>query len=152
MLTELCKELNNWFDEASNGEKRRFFGTFVIENAAIDLTGTGIKSGQYFRIVGSDFNDGVHQYPENLTDEIFDGAVWLMAITQEDITLASDIEEWKDKFEAIDSPAMSPYNSESFGGYSYTKVNGSSGAGAENTSTWQVQFRSRLNQWRKIRA
>ena len=151
MLTELCTELNNWFDEAADGSQNRYFGKFTIEDQAIDLSEIGIKNGQYFRIVGSTFNDGVHQYPENLTDETFDGAVWLMNVPQEVIALSADIDEWKDKFETLDSPAMSPYNSESFGGYTYSKaVSGASEN--QSNSTWQSQFRSRLNKWRKIRA
>ena len=48
-----------------------------------------------------------------------------------------------------DSAAMSPYMSESFGGYSYSK-------GASNTAsggsvvTWQDAFKTRLAPWRKI--
>lgn len=145
MLTELCQELRNWFD------KERHFGTFVIENGSIDLSEAGIQNGQYFRIVGSVFNDGVHQYPTNdLTDETFDGAVWLMAVPNAVLDLASDIEAWQAKYGSADSAAMSPFTSESFGGYSYSKGSGSSGSGAGGVS-WQSAFASRLNLWRKIR-
>jgi len=107
-----------------------------------------LQDGQYFRIVGSVFNDGVYQYPATgLTDETFDGAIWAMAIPSEVIALASDIEAWKEKYQSIDSPAMSPYNSESFGGYSYSK---SSGGSDDLSGTWQGAFADRLNHWRKI--
>lgn len=145
MLTELCQELKNWFD------KDRFFGTFTISGGSIGLSETGIQNGQYFRIVGSVFNDGVHQYPAaGLTDETFDGAVWLMAVPQAVITLNQDIMAWQRKYGTADSEAMSPFTSESFGGYSYSKGSGSSGSDGGGV-TWQSVFASRLNLWRKIR-
>ena len=152
MLTELCQELNNWFDEnAKDGTKNRFFGTFVIENGAIDLSQTDVQEGQYFRIVGSVFNDGVHKYhTNNLVDETFNGAVWAMAIPRAVIALAAEISDWMAKYGGVDSVAMSPFTSESFGGYSYSKGSGVSGATGQTVS-WQSVFASRLNQWRKIR-
>ena len=145
MLSELCKEINNWF------EQRKYFGEFVVEGG--HLTGNfSLQENQYFRIVGSVFNDGVYQYPATgLTDETFNGAIWAMAIPSEVIALASDIEAWKNKYQSIDSPAMSPYNSESFGGYSYSKSSGGSTSGSVDLSgTWQGAFADRLNHWRKI--
>lgn len=145
MLSELCKEINNWF------EQKKYFGEFVVEDG--QLTGDfSLQENQYFRIVGSVFNDGVYQYPAtDLTDETFDGAIWAMAIPSEVIALASDIEAWKNKYQSIDSPAMSPYNSESFGGYSYSKSSGGSTSGSVDLSgTWQGAFADRLNHWRKI--
>ena len=145
MLTVLCKEINNWF------EQRKYFGEFVVEDG--HLTGDfSLQDGQYFRIVGSVFNDGVYQYPATgLTDETFDEAIWAMAIPSEVIALASEIEAWKNKYQSIDSPAMSPYNSESFGGYSYSKSGGGSTSGSVDLSgTWQGAFADRLNHWRKI--
>lgn len=144
MLTELCRELNNWF------EKDRFFGTFQVDGGSIDLSGTGIQNGQYFRIAGSVFNDGVYQYPaEGLTDETFEGAVWAMAVPPSVIALADEIEAWQAKYRGADSAAMSPFQSESFGGYSYSKAGGSGSGGTDGS--WQNAFRSRLNPWRKIR-
>ena len=148
MLTELCQELRNWFD------KERHFGTFVIENGSIDLSEAGIQNGQYFRIVGSVFNDGVHQYPAaELKDETFDGAVWAMAVPPAVIDLSEEIDAWQAKYGGADSAAMSPFMSESFGGYSYSKTSssGSAGAGAGGAGTWQSVFASRLSPWRKIR-
>ena len=153
MLAELCRELNNWFDEKPDGTSDRHFGTFVIENGSIDLSGTGIRDGQHFRIVGSVLNDGVYRYPaQSLSDETFDGAVWLMRVPLEVINLSTDIMAWQEKYGAADSAAMSPFQSESFGGYSYTKASGSSADGAGSAApTWQSVFRGRLNVWRKIR-
>lgn len=144
MLTELCQELKNWFD------CDRYFGEFKIDGGSIDL-GDKLQNGQYFRIIGSVFNDGVYQYPvTGLTDETFDGAVWAMAIPPVVIALASDIKDWMDKYGGADSALMSPYNSESFGGYSYSKSGGGSGDGSSLSGTWQGAFASRMNRWRKI--
>ena len=146
MLTELCKELNNWFDD----EQPKYFGEFKIVNG--ELAGSyELQEGQYFRIVGSVFNDGVYQYPHTeLTDETFEGAVWAMAIPKEVIALADEVKSWCDKYQNIDSQAMSPYNSESFGGYSYSK-SGGSGNDGDKTGTWQGAFANRLNYWRKVK-
>ena len=147
MLTELCKELNNWFDV------KRMFGRFEIQNGELAGVDDKLQEGQYFRIVGSIFNDGVHEYPaSNLNDEIFDGAVWAMAVPPSVIELSEKIDDWQNKYGGIDGVAMSPFQSESFGGYSYTKKSKSSASGNEDSSaTWQGAFASQLNQWRKIR-
>ena len=144
MLTELCQELRNWFDV------KRIFGTFTIENGSIDVD---LQEGQYFRIVGSVFNDGVYQnIPEvlsSLHDEVFTGAVWAMAVPPEVIALASDIQSWQEKY---GEASQSPYMSESFGGYSYSKGSGASTAGGgDGSPTWKSAFASRINKWRKIR-
>ena len=146
MLTELCKEINNWFEYA------KFFVIFKIENNVI--TGDySLQENQYFRIVGSVFNDGVYKFDDDLEleDETFDGAIWAMAVPKEVIALAADIKDWSDKYLGIDSADMSPFNSESFGGYSYSKSGGASSSGNVDLSgTWQGAFADRLNHWRKI--
>ena len=145
VLTELCQELKNWFD------RKKVLGTFTIENGAFNED-IGLQSGQYFRIIGSVFNDGVHQQGDILIDEEpFKGAVWLMAVPSEIIDLANDIDAWIEKNCAVDSANMSPFASESFGGYSYSKGS-SAQANATNISAgdWKSAFNSRLNKWRKI--
>lgn len=107
-----------------------------------------IQPNQYFRIIGSVFNDGVYKYTDELVlnDEIFVGSVWLMAIPKEVVDLASEISAWIEK----NSDAItSPYQSESFGGYSYTKASAGSNSNSSGP-TWQSIFASRLNMWRKI--
>ena len=141
-LTDLCQELHNWF------ERERYTGTFAITGGG--LTADFLLSGQYFRIIGSIFNDGVHKYGDaDLTDETFDGAVWALAIPAPVINLAQEIQAWRDKYENANSAAMSPFNSESFGGYSYSK-SGAGGATSSGATGWQGVFRSQLNRWRKI--
>jgi hypothetical protein len=144
MLTELCQELKNWFD------RERHTGTFEIVDG--NLTADFLAEGQYFRVMGSIFNDGVHQWPTDvLRDETFTGSIWAMAIPDPVLKLAEDIDEWREKYEAADSAAMSPFASESFGGYSYSKSGtGSSNSGGTTGGSWQTAFAPRLNAWRKI--
>ena len=138
MLTEICAELRNYF-EVPNG---RHFGKFEIRGGSIAPLDF-LQDGQYFRIIGSVFNDGVHQYPaSDLTDETFHGAVWSMAIPPSVIDLSTEIEEYNNS----DAGKPSPFTAESFGGYSYTKATDSSGT----PISWQKAFASRLNKWRKL--
>ena len=138
MLTEICAELRNYF-EVPNG---RHFGTFTISGGSIAPLDF-LQDGQYFRIIGSVFNDGVYQYPAtSLTDEVFEGAVWAMALPPSIIALAAEINAYNDS----DAGKASPYTSESFGGYSYTKATDANGA----PIGWQKAFASRLNRWRKL--
>lgn len=155
MLTDLCQELKNWFDR----DKPKFFGKFAIHNndifyveigdTEVSLSNLGLAENQHFRIIGSVFNDGVVKYDtatlETLTEETFNGAVWLMAIPPAVINLDNQIEEWKTKYGDV---SLSPYISESFGGYSRTLAKSSGGSG--NSTSWQNTFKNELNRWRKI--
>lgn len=148
-LTELCQGLNNWFERA------KYFGKFTIEGGKINLsdlvTDGSIQDGQFFRVIGSLFNDGVHQYKsvnmEELTDEVFEGAIWAMAVPPAVIDLSNRITEWEGKYGDLVS---SPYSSESFGGYSYVKAGAGSGNTGSAGPTWQSTFASELNRYRKI--
>lgn len=138
MLTEICAELRNWF-VAPHGVH---LGTYTISGGSIAPLNF-LQEGQYFRIVGSVFNDGVHQYPaSDLTDEVFNGAVWAMAVPSSVIALSTEIEEYTKS----DAGKASPYTSESFGGYSYTKATDGNGT----PIGWEKAFASRLRKWRKI--
>lgn len=143
MLTEICDYLNNYFwDKKINGK-------FTIADGAINVP--ALKDGQYFRIVGSIFNDGVHIYPAtDLKDEEFTGSIWSMAVPSTVITIASDVDEWQTKYGNVNSEAMSPFNSESFAGYSYSK-SGSGNANSGSNIGWQDVFGGRLNKYRKLR-
>lgn len=147
MLTELCATINNYFCE------ERIIGDFTVTDGAL-VPPVEIQDGQYYRIVGSVFNDGVHKHgEETLQDEAqFHGAVWLMRVPAGVVQLAQDIQDWMDKYGGVDSANMSPYSSESFGGYSYTKAQGFASTGGGMLNTWQSVFASRLNPYRKIRA
>ena len=74
-----------------------------------------------------------------------------MAVPKEVILLATEIELWQAQYGGIDSQNMSPYQSESFGGYSYTKASGnSSDKTGSSVPTWQSVFGARLRRYRKI--
>lgn len=141
MLELLLSEIHNWF------QRDIVPGTYTIQDGGIALP--FLRDGQYFRIVGSIFNDGLHRYGpemELLQDETFDGAVWALAIPKAVVDLADEIAAWQKKYGAV---IDSPYLSESFGGYSYSKA---SGAGdGTGSGGWQTAFRARLNPYRKLR-
>ena len=139
MLEQVLMHLKNWFLVPGGIHE----GTYTIEDGGITLP--FLVNGQYFRICGSVFNDGLHQYPaSDLKAETFDGAVWALAVPQAVIELAAEIEEWQKK---NGDASVSPYQSESFGGYQYSKATDSASGGAV---TWQSAFRSRMNAWRKL--
>ena len=139
MLEQVLMHLKNWFLVPGGIHE----GTYTIEDGGITLP--FLANGQYFRICGSVFNDGLHQYPaSDLKAETFEGTVWALAVPQAVIDLASEIEAWETK---NGDASVSPYQSESFGGYSYSKATDSASGGAV---TWQTAFRSRLNAWRKL--
>ena len=142
-LTDLCAELNNHF------EQLRIYGEFEISNNSIDLSDYNVHEGQYIRIVGSVFNDGVYTYPfppdETFVDETFNGSVWAMAVPSAVIAKMEEINQW---LEENQSALNSPYQSESFGGYSYTKKSGDEG----DNANWQSHFHKTLDRWRKLRA
>lgn len=140
MLTELCAELRNYF---LRSESDIHEGEYTIKDGKIDLSNILVE-GQYFRIVGSVLNDGVHRYPAvGLADETFKGAVWAMAVPPSVVALASEIKDWTVR---NNEALKTPYTSESFGGYSYSKATGTGG----KAYSWQDQFSSRLNKWRRI--
>ena len=144
-ITDFCEELHNWFDVD------RIFGTFTISNGEITVPDGYLQENQYFRIVGSVFNDGVRKYPaSDLTDETFEGAVWAMAVPPSAIALFEEIKVWNEKYSQNEA-ANSPFQSESFGGYSYSKGFNSTTGGSNITVSWQNQFKSRLHRWRKLR-
>lgn len=135
-ITDFCEETRNWFDVS------RHIGNFEIENGTTDLD--FLQEGQFFRIVGSIFNDGVYQYNDklNLKDETFKGAIWAMAVPQTVIDLIDKIKQWEtDNAQALNGA----FASESFGGYSYSL--GTSGGEGLN---WQTHFKNDLERWQKI--
>ena len=148
-VSELCGNLNNWFEVDGLGRSAKISGTFEISGGALDLA-SFIPEGQYFRIVGSALNDGAHKYGDNdLTDETFKGEVRAMWVPNAVIGLIDDMNDWTAKYgDAVNSP----YTSESFGGYSYTKAgagDGSSGSGDTVTGAMAV-FASKLVKWKKV--
>ena len=140
MLEEIMDFVHNYF------EYRIVRGKFVVSSGNLDCD--FLQDGQYFKVVGSVFNNGVWQYPATeMHDEEFDGEVWLLAVPYRLSNLATEIEQWcTDNADTL----KSPYQSESFGGYSYTKANGNANGNGNAVVTWREVFGAQLNQWRKI--
>ena len=136
MLEQVLRHLNNWFlvpDGIHSGE-------FTVQDGSITLP--FLQTGQYFRVMGSVFNDGLHQHPEqDMTDETFDGAVWALSVPKSVISLADEITVWNEK-----NGTPGPYTSESFGGYSYSKATKASGVAGGGLD----ECKSRRNTWRRI--
>lgn len=132
MLETVLMYLNSWFVVS------RYDDTYTIEDGGITLP--FLVDGQYFRIVGSLFNDGVYQYPAELTDETFDGSVWAMAIPKALLSTVKEITAWQAK-----NGDSGPYTSESFGGYSYSKATNSKGMAVG----WRDVFAAQLSPWKK---
>ena len=141
MLEQVLMNIRNWFPVKGG----IYSGTFTIEDGGITLP--FLANGQYFRICGSLFNDGLHQYPaDGLVDETFNGTIWALAIPKAVIELADEIGKWQEK---NGEAASSPFSSESFGGYSYSKATDAETGGAV---TWQSAFKKQWSAWRKIYA
>ena len=138
MLEQVLMNIRNWFPVKGGIHS----GTFTIKDGGVTLP--FLADGQYFRICGSVFNDGLHQYNVlDLIDETFNGTIWALAIPKAVIELAAEIEAWEKK---NGEAASGIYQSESFGGYQYSKQTASDGG---QLTVWSV-FRKRLNQWRKL--
>ncbi|HJI40015.1 MAG TPA: hypothetical protein OIL78_02000 [Coriobacteriaceae bacterium] len=138
MLEQVLLSLRNWFvADKRTGRVRIEGGTLVPPE------GLALADGQYIRVTGSVFSDGLHRWPCNgLTDEEFVGTVWALAVPQAVVDLADEIAAWQaEHAKELDSP----YASESFGGYSYTRVGGDG-----SPITWRQQFKARLDPWRKL--
>lgn len=136
MLDMICAECHNYFVVPGGIH----YNNYSIQGGSLELP--FLVHNQYFRIVGSVFNDGIHKYPTtDLIDEDFEGCIWAMAPTKDFLQLCDDIKAWSE------NNAPSPYTSESFGGYSYSRATKSNGVAVD----WQQVFASRLNRYRKIR-
>lgn len=136
MLEKILRHIHNRF------ERSYVDGTFEVSSGTFDVDGA--LDGQYVWIEGSVFSDGLHQYPlEGLDDETFQGRVYLLAIPPAVVELSTAVTDW---CESNSSAYSSPYDSESFGGYSYNmrSVDGTTLSG------WQAQFYNELNPYRKL--
>ena len=142
MLEAILRHLNNWFLVPEGVHP----GGYSVENGSLVLP--FLQEGQYFRVIGSVFNDGLYQYPAaDMTAETFEGSVWALAVPKAVVALAGEIEAWQEKY---GGSVLSPFTSESFGGYSYTKASGGS-ADTSAVTGWQDAFRAQLNPWRKLK-
>ena len=146
-LTELCAELRNYFDRGLP----KYFGKIEIKDGQIEVDSKiDLAAGQYFRVAGSVFNDGVHQYPDyDMIDEVYHGSVRAMAVPPTVVALCEEMDAWEKNYA---KEVEKPYSSEAISGvYSYTKAQGgSANGGSSPTVTAFDIFARKLNKWRKI--
>lgn len=151
MLTWICQYLRNWFDYDSSHSRLKYWdGTIEISGGK--LQDIDLAEGQYFRIVDSLLNDGVHNTSDTLTDETFTGIVQSMRIPPDLIAIDAEMEALMND-ENFQKALKSPYQSESIlGVYSYTLKTGVNASGAANDSSSMLIniFKDRLAPWRKI--
>ena len=131
MLYKVMRHLRNFFATTTYHS-----GVFTVENGVINPP---LDEGQYYLIEGSVKNDGVYKMPTALNDEKFYGVITLLAPPPAFIETVDAIKEYQDKH------GNSPYVSESFGGYSYSKAQGKNGP-----ITWKEVFAEDLKVWRRI--
>ena len=138
-MYELLLYLRNFFP----GMKWTFQNEEIQEGR---LPLPGLEYGDYYLIEGSRRNDGIHKYGDNdLKSEAYTGIVTEICVPPAVVSLLADINAWITKNQQA---LESPYQSESFGGYSYTKSSGSSGSG--ESVSWKTVFAPRLRIWRKL--
>lgn len=153
MIEQVCAHIHNYFEVDDNtGQRMIHPGTYTIENGLITLP--FLTAGNYFRIMGSERNNGVFEYKEaideeepELTDETFTGVIWKMRPPKAFLKIVADIEDWMDKYGEI---MRNPYQSEDvIGVYSYTKMTSGKVSG-DFIATWENVYKNQLDQWRKL--
>lgn len=138
VVQEVMQYLHNYF--LIDGALK--LGKFKITNGSVELP--FLQPGQWFMVEGSVFNDGVYRYQvDEMCDETFHGCIAPMAPDSTFLAVCSEIADWQEKnAEAV----AQPFQSESFGGYSYTRATAKNGS----AYSWKDAFGMRLNNWRKI--
>jgi len=148
-------------------EIRNFFivsverGDFSIEGSILSAE-SDYLIGQYIYIpgaiqrhngtVGSLLNEGIYLVQDSLItlagaqDETWAGTICGLAVPQDFVELAAEIGAFQ--AEANKSPAAGALQSESFAGYSYSRMTNASGLPV----TWRDVYAGRLNKYRKLRA
>lgn len=148
ILEDVLWHIHNWFVRDS----MTVSGCEISEGALPASVTSSLMPTQWYRITGSVLNDGLHQHPaDDLTDETFDGTIDTLVIPRPLLRVVEEIADWIDDYDEGMRKAMrSPYQSESFDGYSYTnKAASASNSGSGGLTGWQAEFAARLNPWRK---
>lgn len=157
MLEQLLTYLRNWF-RVRDGADGKHPGTYTVESSGIVLP--FLQSGQYFRIIGSVFNDGLYIYGDHimdngrneteLVDETFTGSIWALAVPKLVVRSSDELSDVMSQVTKITGQIIeNPFTSESFSGvYSYSK---DTAAQLAALTAQRDEIMKRLNQWRKIR-
>ena len=142
-LDDYCADLKNYF--IADFDKDIHLGEYTIANSTISLD--FLSENQYFRVVGSKFNDGVYKYDNKLSlvDETFDGAIWAMSIPPQFLTTVGEADAY-----LLAHPNAMALESESFGGYSYRRsLGGTTALGGFGYLPSTIA--EKLNRYRRIR-
>lgn len=132
-LFELLTYLRNYFPGRKWG-----FSDYAISGGEIVLN--DMWDGDFYLIEGSRRNDGIHVYGDHdLLPEAFSGTVTELKIDNRLLKKWKEINSW---CRENDKLIRSPYQSESFGGYSYSKTSA--------TTSWKTVFADDLKPWRKL--
>ena len=138
MIGEICSYCNNWFEIGPDGSRMVYPGVYEVKGGGVELP--FLQPGQYFRIVGSHCNDGVHVYPEPLEDEVFSGEIWAMRPPKAFLDLVARIGQWEEDYGEV---ARNPNQRETVQGvYSFSKG---------GNSDWRRAFDRELQKFRKLR-
>lgn len=132
-IAAVMRRVRNFF------ERERIDGTFTISGGMLEP----LPDAPYIAISGSAWHDGVFPagtLPETGHDEQFDGKVWGLHPPSDFLAMCESISEYDAK-----NP-VGAYQSESFGGYSYTRgnVGGTAGDG------WEAAFAGQLAPYRRM--
>ena len=134
LIEQILDFIHNHFVQSSTE------GEFSIIDGVLQTT--DLQPRQFFWINGSTFSNGVHQYGTtdrikyggfNVT-ETFHGTLSALAIPADLLDLAGEIQSYID---TNGGSMNSPFTSESFGGYSYTK---GQGKGSASGADWRTVF------------
>lgn len=149
ILEQILWHIHNWFER-----EQIPVSTCCIDDGSLPTSITDqMLDGQWYRIEGSYLNDGLHQNPDTeLSDETFSGTITLLAIPKPLLAVAEEISDWVAlNRTAAQQAAASPYQSESFDGYSYSiRSDLTANSGSGGLTGWQAAFASQLNPWRKM--
>jgi hypothetical protein len=163
MLLDMMRECRNFFEyrmKDSYYDKKgnlvsyitEFEGDYTIATGVLSTLDTSIKTGQYIAIYGSVLNDGIWKVgasgaiTSDITgvtaqDETFHATVYPLKVPPDFVLLATEIAAWRTAMKE-----SSPYASESFLGYSYSKAQRQGGGNI----TWQQQYADRLAPYRRM--
>ena len=153
MLTEVLDYIHNWFVPIKADKV-----TYTVEDGMISPA-FGAEDGDRFLICGSRRNDGIYTWHADgikddddnnaagLRDETFAGTIRVMAIPPKLFTLSEEISQWVENNSDV---INSPYQSESFNGYSYSLRTGNNrNQGAVSPISWRDIYGKQLERWRK---
>jgi len=149
VLEQVLNYLNNWF------VRYTYTGNVTVgEDGAVlapSEAAAVLQPGRWYRILDSDFHDGVYQVPEEQAgeeepeedveagaeepeeeeqSETFSCTLWTLGVPTGLLNIVAEMEAWQAKY---GDTVSGPYQSESFGGYSYSKTGSSSSTGGAAT-------------------